>query len=342
MNVWRQFPSRLDVFLREQRNRRMNLQLLRHGIGTRATGKAAGFLLAAWMVGAGLGAGAQVATRTHLSVASDVHGSTFTAKVGDVAGNPATSGTVSFETAKGSLGSAFVESGAATLTVDKLPQGIRTVTAAYSGSEGYAASASGVSASADAASSTLPDFGLTASPTSLTLTPGQFGNITTTVTPENGFNDMVTLSCSGVPAGATCVFSPTTLTPLTAAAVSSTLQIQTQGPSGTKAILTNAPFTASPTAYAIVLPGIFALAGLGALRKRSGIATLRVLGFLALLTASGLGLGACSQRYDYLNHPPSGNPGIAPGTYTITVSGYASLNGTSVVGHSLPITVTVK
>ena len=341
MNVWRQFPSRLDVFLREQRNRRMNLQLLRHGIGTRATGKAAGFLLAAWMVGAGWAPGRKWPPGPIFRLRRNVHGSTFTAKVGDIAGNPATSGTVSFETAKGSLGSAFVENGAATLTVDKLPQGIRTVTAAYSGSKGYAASAAGVSAGADSQQH-LPDFGLTASPTSLTLTPGQFGNITTTVTPENGFNDMVTLSCSGVPARATCVFSPTTLTPLTAAAVSSTLQIQTQGPSGTSATLTNAPFTASPAAYAMVLPGILALAGLGALRKRSGIATLRVLGFLALLTASVLGLGACSQRYDYLNHPPSGNPGIAPGTYTITVSGYAAVNGTSVVGHSLPITVTVK
>ena len=196
------------------------------------------------------------------------------------------------------------------------------------------------SANADAASTTLPDFALTASPTSISLSPGAFANITATVTPENGFNDTVTLSCSGVPAGATCVFSPTTVTPLTTAAVSSTLQIQTQGPSGTSAELKTG--TASHAAYAIVLPGILALAGLGALRKRSGIASLRVLGFLALLTAGGLGLGGCSQRYGYLNHPPSGNPGIAPGNYTITVSGYAAINGTSVTGHSLPIAMTVK
>jgi hypothetical protein len=293
------------------------------------------------MAGAALGAWAQVATRTHLSVASDGHRTTFIAKVGDVAGNPATSGTVSFETAKGSLGSAFVENGAATLTLDKLPQGTQTVTAAYSGSEGYAASASAVSANADAASGSLPDFTLTASPTSISLSPGAFANISATVTPENGFNDMVTLSCSGVPAGATCTFSPTTLTPLTNAPVSSTLQILTQAPSGTSAKLMKTAMT-SHTAYAIVLPGILALAGLGALRKRSGIASLRVLGFLALLTASGLGLGACSQRYGYLNHPPSGNPGIAAGTYTITVSGNASLNGTSVVVHSLNVTLTVK
>ena len=310
----------------------MSLQLLRHGIGSRAA-KAAGFLLAAWMVA--LSAGAQVATRTQLSVAPLGQGATFTAKVADVAGNPATDGSVSFETAKGSLGSAFVDKGVATLTVDKLPQGTRSVTASYSGSAGYAASAVGAPAAAGATS--LPDFSLTANPTSLSLTPGQYGTITLTVTPENGFNDMVTLSCSGVPSGATCLLSPTILTPLTPAAVSSTLQIQTQGASGTAKV----EKTRSTVAYAIVLPGMLALVGVGALRKRPG-AGLRVIGFVALLAASSLGLGACSARYGYLNHPPSGNPGIAAGTYTITISGYASISGTSVTGHSLTVTMTVK
>jgi hypothetical protein len=315
----------------------MILQLLRRGIGTRAAGTAAGFLLAAWMVGAGLSAGAQVATRTQVAVTPQAEGATFTARVVDAAGNPVNGGAVSFETAKGSLGSAFVENGAATLTVQKLPLETRTVTAAYAG-DGYGTSSAGVSAAATAAG-TLPDFALTASPTSVTLTAGDYANIVVTVTPENGFDDMVTLSCSGVPAGATCVFSPTTLTPLTASAITSNLQIQTQAASGPGSQLMRMPTT---TAYAIVLPGILALAGLGTLRRRSGIAGLRVLGLLALLTASGLGLGACSQRYSYLHHPPSGNPGVAAGTYTIVVSGYASLNGTSVVGHSLNIALTVK
>src|SRR5271165_6033753 len=64
-------PAAAGRFFREQRIRRMNLQLLRHGIGTRAASKAAGYLLAVWMVGAGLGAWAQVATRTHVSVAAE-------------------------------------------------------------------------------------------------------------------------------------------------------------------------------------------------------------------------------------------------------------------------------
>ncbi len=318
----------------------MNLQLLRHRIGTRAASKAVGYLLALWMVGAGLSAWAQVATRTHLSVASETPGTKFTARVGDIAGNAANSGTVSFETARGSLGSAFVENGAAELTVDKLPQGTRTVTAVYSGSEGYGVSSSALSINADTGS--LPDFALTASPTAASVTAGDFANIAVTVTPENGFNDTVTLSCAGVPATAKCVFSPTTLTPLTNQPVTSTLQIQTQAASGKGNALMKSPSAGSHVAYAIALPGVLALAGLGALRRRSGIATLRVLGFVALLVAAGLGLGACSARYGYLNHPPSGNPGTPPGSYIITVSGYASLSGTSVVGHALSVTLTVK
>jgi len=194
----------------------------------------------------------------------------------------------------------------------------------------------------NADASTLPDFALTAAPTTASVSAGDFANITVTVTPENGFNDMVTLSCSGVPATAKCVFSPTTLTPLANQPVTSTLQIQTQAASGKGNTLMKPPSAGSHVAYSIVLPGILGLAGLCVLRRRSGIATLRVLGFVAILAAGGLGLAGCSQRYSYLNHPPSGNPGTAPGTYTITVSGYASLNGTSVVSQTLNVALTVK
>jgi len=317
----------------------MSLQLVRDGIGSRA-GKAAGVLLTVWMMA--VGADAQLATRTHLSVSPREKGATLTATVADVTGNPAKSGTVAFETARGQLGSAFVENGVATLTLEKLPQGTRSVTAEYSG--GGALAASAASAGADAAASTLPDFSLTANPTSLSVTSGQYGNVVVTVTPENGFNDMVTLSCSALPAQASCIFSPATVTPLTSAAVTSSLQVTTQGASGKAASLDrpglNRP--GSTVAFALAAPGVLVLAGLGALRRKTGLAGLRVLGLAALLVAAGVTLGGCGSRYGYLNHPPSGNPGVAAGTYTITVSGNASLSGTSVVVHSLNITLTVK
>jgi hypothetical protein len=324
----------------------MKLQLLQCENGTRVRIKTAGFVLAVWMLGAAFPAWAQVATRTHLSVNSEAHGAgkqtTFSASVTDVGGNPANDGVVSFDTAKGSIGAALVQDGHAALTVDHLPKGTQQVTAVYGGSEHFATSTANVQADAAQANASLPDFSIVANPSSVSLTPGQFGTVVLTITPENGFANMVTLSCSGNPAASTCVFSPTTVTPLNGAAATSSLQIQTLGPSGTSAE-NRSPRVHDGThiAFAIILPGVLALIGIGALRKRSGVATLRVFGLLALLVASGLGLSACAARYDYLHKPPSPNPGVAAGNYTITIAAYSS-NGTGVTSHTLTVALTVK
>jgi Chitobiase/beta-hexosaminidase C-terminal domain len=63
-----------------------------------------------------------------------------------------------------------------------------------------------------------PDFSVADSPAALTVTSGQSGGKTITVTPLNGFNSTVTSSCSGMQAGATCTFTPPTVTPSGAAA----------------------------------------------------------------------------------------------------------------------------
>ena len=63
-----------------------------------------------------------------------------------------------------------------------------------------------------------PTFTFSASPTSLTVYSGAQGVSTLTVTPQNGFSSAVSFACSGLPAGATCSFSPTTVTPSGAAA----------------------------------------------------------------------------------------------------------------------------
>jgi minor extracellular protease Epr len=53
-----------------------------------------------------------------------------------------------------------------------------------------------------------PDFSLSASPNSLTIQQGLSSSSTVTVTSLNGFTGAVTLSLSGIPAGATASFSP--------------------------------------------------------------------------------------------------------------------------------------
>lgn len=313
----------------------MNLQLLRHGIGRLAG-------LALLLSFAGL-AQAQVATHTQLTTATNEHGVTYTAKVSDIAGNPAAGGTVTLVNAKGaSLGSAFVNNGEAAVTLNQQPSG--QIYADYSGSQNFRASVAQAQLTANVTSA-LPDFTLTANQTSVTVSPGDYATIVLTITPENGFDDMVTLSCSGNPAPSACAFSPTTLTPPLDPSTSqplpinSTLQITTQGPSGSAAVLW--PGSGSHIAYAIVLPGLLALVGLGAIRRRSGLNAFRVLGMVSLLVATTLGLGACAQRYDYLHHPPGSNHGITPGNYNITVAAYSS-NGATVTSHTLQVTLTVK
>lgn len=306
----------------------MNLQSLRHGT-VRLTSLAFMFSVL------GL-AQAQVATHTQLTSSVGDHGITLTAGVSDSLGNPANGGMVTIENAQGaSLGSAFVKDGEATLTLDQQLSG--RVYAVYSGNEGFRASNTQAQVITDA-SSTEPDFTITASPTSLSLKPGQYGTIVLTITPLNGFDNMVTLSCSNNPAASACIFIPTTLTPLNGNAITSSLQITTQAASGASLAWPGRP---SHIAYAVVLPGLLALVGLGALRKRSGLNTLSVLGLAALLAASTLGLAACSQRYGYLHHPPAPNPGIAAGNYTVTVAAYSN-NGATVTSHTLNIALTVN
>jgi Chitobiase/beta-hexosaminidase C-terminal domain len=69
-----------------------------------------------------------------------------------------------------------------------------------------------------------PTIALTLSPTTLTLARGQQGTVSITVTPQNGFNGVVTFSCSGIPRGATCSFNPATVTP-TGSTATTTLTI---------------------------------------------------------------------------------------------------------------------
>ena len=65
---------------------------------------------------------------------------------------------------------------------------------------------------------------MTVSNSDVTVSKGQVANLTVTLTPVNGFKMPVNLTCSGMPAGTTCSFSPPTVTP-DGAPVSSTLSI---------------------------------------------------------------------------------------------------------------------
>jgi len=54
--------------------------------------------------------------------------------------------------------------------------------------------------------SQLPDFGIRAGTPTPTVQGGQNVGVIILITPKNGFNENLSLSCSGLPSGASCVF----------------------------------------------------------------------------------------------------------------------------------------
>lgn len=79
------------------------------------------------------------------------------------------------------------------------------------------------------AASTTPDFTLACAPSGLSAAQGGSANSTCTVTSQNGFNAAVTLSCTGLPAGASCAFAPAAPTPPANGSAASTLTVSVSG-----------------------------------------------------------------------------------------------------------------
>jgi hypothetical protein len=111
-------------------------------------------------------------------------------------------------------------------------------------------------------------FTLTSSPASLTLASGSQGTVMLTVTPKNGFNSAVSFACSGLAAGASCAFSPSTVTP-SGSAASTTLTIT--GQTLTSMVRRNSGWVLGKTVLVLVF-------GIVGIRRRRG----RVLAILAI------------------------------------------------------------
>ena len=151
------------------------------------------------------------ATRTALAVSTNNAGPrtrvTLTAHVSaDVTGAP--SGVVNFRSGEMDLGSAFLDhEGNAALETDNLPAGSHQLIAIYQGGTAYSSSRS-TAALVQANVSTVAGYTVAAAPTSLSTAVGGFVSSVVTVTPVNGFNAYVSLSCSGLPINTTCNFTP--------------------------------------------------------------------------------------------------------------------------------------
>jgi hypothetical protein len=162
-----------------------------------------------------------------------------------------------------------------------------------------------------------PDFTVTTSPTSLTVTAGSSGTTTISISPANDFNSAVSFSCAGLPSGASCSFSPATVTP-SGAAASTTLTVSTT--------------TASAALHRNSRP-LFPVAALAALLCCFGFGRRRrLLLSMVVMSAASMGLlGGCGGSSSGGGGPPQS------ATYTITV------NATSgSLAHSTAISLTVN
>ena len=70
-----------------------------------------------------------------------------------------------------------------------------------------------------------PNFTISASPSSLTVTQGSNGTSTITITSQNSFSSATTLTATGLPSGVTAAFSPNPVTPPANGSVNSTLTL---------------------------------------------------------------------------------------------------------------------
>jgi Bacterial Ig-like domain (group 3) len=345
----------------------MNVQLtvgdvLRVKQWMRINGLRIGFLAAALGLGftgyAVAASGEVTATQTALTVSTDNAGSrtkaTLTAQVSSVNGSDVPAGVVNFRSGNSDLGSVVVNGeGKAALTTNNLTAGSHTVVALYEGDSSHSTSIS-PSSQVDAAAATVATFTIAAAPTSLNIAAGAFATSVVTITPVNGFDAYVSLSCGELPINTTCVFSPTNVPAActtgaggqtTCTPVVSTLQIQTLAPSGTQTPTTSA--VRNPhgelRAYAFGLPVLFGLAGglagLGTKRRR-GVSKVVLVVFLF---AGMMAMTACREQYNYFNHGPTANAGTPAGTYAITINSVSttgSLITTPATSPQLTLTVT--
>jgi len=239
---------------------------------------------------------------TPTGVAVDGSGNLFVAYTGstNVVGGPVTNvGQVFKETPSGST---YTQS---TIPTSGLTQAFGIAVDA-SGNLFVAAYDQGIVEETFTAQTSSPSFSIAVSPASLTVIPGQSVTTTLSVTPANGFNSPVSFSCSGLPAGAACIFSPATVTP-SGTAASTTLTVTTLTTTVSLHPLRSPLF---PTAMCFTV-----LCGFG-WRKRRRLPTL----LLMAIAAAGLGLCSGCTTLKFPAGATVSNPAL-PSTSTITVTG---------------------
>jgi hypothetical protein len=184
---------------------------------------------------------------------------------------------------------------------------------------------------------TVSDFTLTATPASRTILPGAGTTYTATVAPVNGFTGNVAFSVTGLPAGATATFSPTSVT--TSGSTTMSVSTTTATPAGSYPLTIRG--TSGPRVRTVnvtlVVGGDFSISATPASQTiaRGGVATYTVTitagaGFSGTVNLSVAGVpGRATATFNPASIVNSGSsvltidtePNVQRRTRTLTITG---------------------
>lgn len=272
---------------------------------------------------------APAATNTALSASSSKitlgQKINFTVTVAPKSGSGSPTGTVVFLDGSTQLGSSTLSAGAASFSSTSLSVGTHQVAADYSGDTNYAASTS-AAISVVVAAAPAENYSLSISKPSLTLAPGASGTLTITTAPINGFNQALTLACSGLPSGATCSFNPQSVNPASTSSTTLTVKVSSSS------VSENSPSTL-PREFvflSLFIPAIAiaGVAGTSSRRRRAFLLSTVLLATLRLTTACGSTSAA----------PAGSSASRQPTASVVTVSASASNAPTNTLQFTLNIT----
>jgi len=202
--------------------------------------------------------------------------------------------------------------GIAALNTTNLPAGDDEVYAVYSGNAGFDGSSSD-----DVDETVNPGYTVTAPQTPFDMTEGGSVQVTVTVPPLGGaFNNVVTLSATGLPPGATATFNPPTVTPgANGEQTQMTIQLVHPGQqSATAGPRISWPSSPWSLGWTVALACVLGLSLAGSIVRRRPLPRVATVLLLAgAISAAALAIGGCNGGFTGLTTPQ--------GNYVVTVTG---------------------